>query len=123
MPRRDRRQPGPIRANGAWAAVLALGLAACAHDAPATAVRDLNWACGAQRCTASFRLANDGTGDESLRVFVRAYAGGSVAGRQIVGEHREQLRLRAGQSRRFDVSFELRRPASRLRVVVEPAAN
>jgi hypothetical protein len=84
-------------------------------------VSGLNWACGAQRCTASFRVAAEGSDDEALLVLVRAYAGDSVASREIVGEFRQRLVLPAGKSKAFDVSIETRRAATRLRVILEPA--
>jgi hypothetical protein len=81
----------------------------------------LSWACGAERCTASFRVAAEGSDDEALLVLVRAYAGDSVASREIVGEYRQQLVLRAGKSKALAVSLETRRPATRLRVILERA--
>jgi hypothetical protein len=124
MPRQGGNQPGLARARGVIGASLWLvALASCAPGAPATSVQDLNWACGPQRCTATFKLSNDGPDDEALRVFVRAYAGESVARREIVGEHREQVRLHPGQSRRFDVRLDVQQPANRLRVVIERAAD
>jgi hypothetical protein len=50
---------------------------------------------------------------------VRAYAGASVADREIVGEHRERLTLRRGASRRLTVAVPTTRPADRVRVIVE----
>jgi hypothetical protein len=82
-------------------------------------VSDLNWACGAARCTASFRVAAEGSDDEALLVLVRAYAGDTVASREIVGEQRQRLVLRAGTSKAFAVTLETRRPATRLRVILE----
>jgi hypothetical protein len=54
-----------------------------------------------------------------MLVLVRAYEGDSVATREIVGEHRERVVLRAGQPRRLSVSVDTRRPANRVRVIVE----
>lgn len=97
-----------------------LALAACVDREPQVSVTDLNWACGARRCTATFRLAAGDTADEDLLVLVRAYAGG-VADREIVGEHKERLSLRSGQSRRLSVAIETQRPAERVRVVTQRA--
>lgn len=94
-------------------------VAACVDTGPPdVGVEELNWACGESRCSATFRLA---AGDDSgaMLVLVRAYEGDSVATREIVGEHRERVVLRAGQPRRFTVSVDTRRPANRVRVVVE----
>lgn len=116
-----RRQSAPRLAGGPLVMAAVLLLAACGHGGePRVAVTDLNWACGTERCTASFRLAAQ-SDDESLLVLVRAYAGERVAEREIVGEHREHLTLGSGQSRRLSVSVETRRPASRVRVVVQRA--
>jgi hypothetical protein len=52
-------------------------------------------------------------------VLVRAYAGDSVASREVVGEHKERLVLGAGQSRRISVTVETRPTANRLRVIVQ----
>lgn len=82
---------------------------------------DLSWACGERRCTASFRIEAPKDDDRKLLVLVRAYTGESVADRKVVGEHRETAAFAAGQSRRFSVAFETRSPASRLRVILEPA--
>jgi hypothetical protein len=84
-------------------------------------VTDLSWACGERRCTASFRVEAPDDGDRRLLVLVRAYSGESVADRKSVGEHRETATLAAGQSRRFNVAFETRAPATRLRVILERA--
>ncbi len=91
----------------------------CGHSGPPdVTVDELSWACGAQRCSATFRLeAADDTGPVLL--LVRAYEGDSVATREIVGEHRERIVLRGGQLRRFSVSVETPRPANRVRVIVE----
>lgn len=113
-PRRPRRPWG-----GPWLAAAALlALVACAERKPQVSVSDLNWACAAGRCTVTFRLAA-GDADEDLLVRVRAYAGESVAGREIVGEHRERLHLRSGQTRRLTVAFETAKPADRVRVIPE----
>lgn len=82
---------------------------------------DLSWACGERRCTASFRIEAPKDDDRKLLVLVRAYTGESVADRKVVGEHRETAAFATGQSRRFSVAFETRSPASRLRVILEPA--
>jgi hypothetical protein len=50
---------------------------------------------------------------------VRAYAGAGVADREIVGEQRERVSLRAGATRRLTVTVPTQRPADRLRVIVE----
>jgi len=81
-------------------------------------VADLDWACGATRCTATFALAA-GDDAETVLVRVRAYAGASVADREIVGEQRERVSLRAGATRRLTVAVPTQRPADRLRVIVE----
>jgi len=126
MADRDPDQPGrrrhaPRLAGRLWFTVAALVLAGCSNGGePRVAVTDLNWACGTERCTASFRLAAQ-SDSESLLVLVRAYAGERVAEREIVGEHREHLTLGAGQSRRLSVSVETRKPAHRVRVVVQRA--
>lgn len=59
--------------------------------------------------------------DEDLLVLVRAYAGASVANREIVGEHKERLTLRSGQVRRFSVAIETGKPADRIRVIPQRA--
>jgi len=84
---------------------------------PGVTVTDLNWACGAQRCTASFALSADDA--QAVLVRVRAYAGQGIADREIVGEHRERVRLPRGGSRRLTVGVPTSRPADRVRVVVE----
>jgi hypothetical protein len=114
---------GARRRAAAGPALLAvlLGLAACGSREPEASVSELNWACGASRCTASFRVQSDGSGDQSLLVMVRAYAGGSVAERHIVGEHKTHLRLPSGQSKRLTVSVDTREAANRLRVMLEQA--
>ena len=108
----------PRRTRRHWwlAAALLAALAACGASEPQVSVTELNWACGAGRCTATFRLTG-GDADEDLLVIVRAYAGESVASREIVGEHRERLRLGSGQTRRLSVAFETERPADRVRVI------
>ncbi len=106
---------------GIGAIVLALFLVSCARPEPQATVRDLNWACGASRCTATFRIASDSSGDETLLVLVRAYSGDSVASRHIVGEHKERVVLPAGQSKRMSAALETQRPATRLRVILERA--
>jgi len=113
---RRARRPG-------WLVVLvaAASVASCGRGEPLSRVDDLNWACGARGCSAKFRVANDSPDDESLVVLVRAYAGETVASRRIVGEHRENLALPAAGSKRFTVSVQTTQPASRLRVVLEPA--
>jgi len=85
---------------------------------PRVDVTDLNWACGATRCTASFALSTEDAA-QSVVVRVRAYAGESVADREIVGEHRERLTLSGGGSRRLTVAVPTKRPADRVRVLVE----
>jgi hypothetical protein len=116
MPPRDLRQP-----RRAPALVLALLATSCAEQGTQATVSDLNWACGSRRCTASFRVNAEKSGDDRLLVLVRAYAGESVASRQIVGEHKERVALPAGQSKRFTVALETRQPATRLRVILERA--
>lgn len=126
MPDRDPDQPGRRRqrhnlAGGAPLLVAALlSVAGCdlGRGDPRVAVNDLNWACGEARCTATFRLTADKR-DERLLVLVRAYAGDSVASREVVGEHKERLVLGAGQSRRISVTVETRPTANRLRVIVQ----
>jgi hypothetical protein len=100
---------------------LLLLVAGCGERPPQATVEDLNWACGSQRCTATFRLKSGGSGDESLLVLVRAYAGDSVSSRQIVGVHKERAVVPSGQSRRFSVAVDTQQPATRLRVILEPA--
>jgi len=121
MPERLRNQPRRVRARIVAALVVAVLAASCGQREPRADVSDLNWACGAQRCTASFRVAAEGSDDEELLVLVRAYAGDSVASREIVGEYRRRLVLSSGQSKAFDVSLETRRAATRLRVILERA--
>jgi hypothetical protein len=102
------------------AAAIVLAVAGCERGGgePSVAVEDLNWACGQARCTAAFRLKAEKR-DERLLVLVRAYAGDSVANREIVGEHKERLALGSGQSRRMSVTVETRRTADRVRVIVQ----
>lgn len=116
MPPRDLRQP-----RRALALVLGLLATSCAERGTQATVSDLNWACGSRRCTASFRVSAAQSDDERLLVLARAYAGDSVASRQVVGEHKERVVLPAGQSKRFSVAFETRQPATRLRVILERA--
>jgi hypothetical protein len=112
---------GSPRVFGAAALGLLLLAAGCGQRPPQAAVEDLNWACGSQRCTATFRVKSGGSGDETLLVLVRAYAGDSVASRQIVGEHKERAVVPSGQSKRFSVAVDTQRPATRLRVILERA--
>ncbi len=114
MPRSARDQLGCLGLL-AWAALAV----ACSRRDPDATVSDLNWVCGSARCTASFRVSADPSSDQPLLVLVRAYAGDSVAAREIVGEHKERAVLPAGQSKRFSVTVETRRPATRLRVILE----
>lgn len=116
MPLSSLRQP-----RLAAALVLAACAASCGTSAPPATVTDLSWACGAKRCTASFRVEATEDDDRQLLVLVRAYTGDTVAERKVVGEHKETAAVAAGQSRRFSVAFETRSPASRLRVILEPA--
>ncbi len=58
-----------------------------------------------------------------LLVRVRAYAGTSVADREIVGGERERVSLRADATRRLTVTVPTQRPADRVRVIVEPARD
>jgi hypothetical protein len=101
--------------------VVAALAVSCGQREPRATVSGLNWACGAHRCTASFRVAAEGSDDETLMVLARAYAGDSVANREIVGEYRQRLVLPAGKSKAVDVSLETSRPATRLRVILERA--
>lgn len=115
-------ESGPHRTRpprgGPWLVVWALlALMGCAEREPQVSVTDLNWACGADRCTVTFRLTAGDGADEDLLVRVRAYAGEGVADREIVGEHRERVRLRSGQTRRLSVAFETAQPADRVRVI------
>jgi hypothetical protein len=116
MPLRPLRQP-----RFAATLVLAACATSCGTSAPPATVTDLSWACGERRCTASFRVESPKDDDRRLLVLVRAYAGDTVADRKVVGEHKETASLAAGHSRRFSVAFETRSPASRLRVILEPA--
>jgi hypothetical protein len=121
MADRNPVQPGRRRLPWGLALALALTVPGCgSRDDPQVAVSELSWACGAARCTASFRLtaARDAGAVVAL---VRAYDGDSVQQRAIVGEHRELLALAAGQSRRVTVALDTERPANRVRVIVEPA--
>jgi hypothetical protein len=61
------------------------------------------------------------SGDAALLLVVRAYAGDSVASRQIVGEHKERVVVPSGQSKRFSVAVDTQQPATRLRVILERA--
>ena len=119
MPERVSTQPRRVRPRVVAVLAVAALAVSCGQHEPRAAVSDLNWACGAERCTASFRVAAEGSDDEALLVLVRAYAGDSVASREIVGEHRQRLALRAGTSKAVAVSLETRRPATRLRVILE----
>ena len=119
MPERVSNQPRRVRPRAVAALAVAALAVSCGQREPRAAVSDLNWACGAVRCTASFRVAVEGSDDEALLVLVRAYAGDSVASREIVGEQRQRLVLRAGTSKAFAVTLETRRPATRLRVILE----
>jgi len=119
MPERVINQPRRVWSRAVAALAIAALAVSCGQHEPRAAVSDLNWACGAERCTASFRVAAEGADDEALLVLVRAYAGDSVASREIVGEHRQRLVLRAGKSKAFAVSLETRQPATRLRVILE----
>ena len=119
MPERVSNQPRRVRPRAIAALAVAALAVSCAQREPRAAVSDLNWACGAARCTASFRVAAEGADDEAVLVLVRAYAGDSVASREIVGEQRQRLVLRAGKSKAFAVSLETRRPATRLRVILQ----
>lgn len=121
MPERLRNQPRRVRSRAVAALVVAALAVSCGQREPRATVSGLNWACGSQRCTASFRVAAEDSDDETLLVLVRAYAGDSVANREIVGEYRQRLALPAGKSKAFDVSLETRRPATRLRVILERA--
>src|SRR5690606_9412928 len=104
--------------RGGWFVVAGiLALAACSAPEPQVTVSDLNWACGAGRCTVTFRLTAGESADEDLLVLVRAYAGDSVANREIVGEQKERLTLRSGQARRLSVAVETERAADRVRVI------
>lgn len=117
MRRRDPDQPRLPGLLGWLMAAALLVLCACVESEPQVSVSELNWACGAGRCTATFRLTAGDSADEALLVLVRAYAGESVANREIVGEHRERLTLRSGQTRRFSVVIETGKPADRIRVI------
>lgn len=123
MSERDPDQPRRRRllAGFACAGFAVLSLASCAEREPQASITDLNWACGTARCTATFRVTAGKSEDENLLVLVRAYAGEKVASREIVGEHKERLGLRAGQSRRLSVAVETRRPADRVRIIVRHA--
>lgn len=115
---RSDARPGR-RATAGLLAACGLAVAACGGvGKPGVAVEELNWACAAARCTVTFRLNPAGDVDSRL-LMVRAYAGDSVASREIVGEHRERVTLRSGQSRRLTVTVETERPANRVRVIVE----
>jgi hypothetical protein len=121
MRRCDPDQPR-LRCTFGWCAATILAtLGACSESEPQVTVSDLNWACGADRCTATFRLTAGDSTDEDLLVLVRAYAGASVANREIVGEHKERLTLRSGQARRFSVAIETGKPADRIRVIPQRA--
>ena len=122
MPERVRNQLWRVRSRAVAAIAVAVLAASCAQREPRATVSGLNWACGAQRCTASFRVAAEESDDETLLVLVRAYAGDSVATRAIVGEYRQRLVLPAGKSKAFAVSLETLRPATRLRVILERAS-
>jgi len=123
--RPEQHRPGPARWRGLPLRAAGIGLACAAAVAacgrtgpPDVGVEELSWACGESRCSATFRLTA-GEDSGAVLMLVRAYEGDSVASREIVGEHREQVVLRAGQPRRFTVSVDTRRPANRVRVIVE----
>ena len=106
------------RAAGLIGALLLVTAGCSPRSEPKATVADLDWACGATRCTATFALAA-GDDAETVLVRVRAYAGAGVADREIVGEQRERVSLRAGSTRRLTVTVPTQRPADRLRVIVE----
>ena len=113
--------PAPGQSLRRWLAFagVALFTAACSPAKPKTTVSGLNWACGASRCSASFRLENHGGDAEALAVRVRAYAGDSVQSRRLVGEHTERLALSARLTRRLTVGIETSARASNVRVLLE----
>jgi hypothetical protein len=112
--------PGPAQLSWrAIAAGLLMLVSACAPSPPRTVVRDLSWACGERRCSATFRLENGGSGTESLAVRVRAYAGQNVQQRRIVGEHTERLRISSRSPRSLTVGIDTTERAERVRVLLE----
>jgi hypothetical protein len=119
MPHRTLSRRVRRRAWTGTLGVLLLAAAGCGRGGePRVDVTDLDWACGAARCTAAFSLAAQDDA-QAVVVRVRAYAGASVADREIVGEHRERLSLPRGASRRLTVAVPTTRPADRVRVIVE----
>jgi hypothetical protein len=113
--------PAPGQSSRRWLAIAAVAVfaAACAPAKPRTTVSGLNWACGATRCSASFRLENPGAGSEALAVRVRAYAGEGVQDRRIVGEHTERLALSSRLTRRLTVGIDTTARANSVRVLLE----
>ena len=111
-------EPAPLSRRAIAAGLLIL-MSGCAPSTPSTVVRDLSWACGERRCSATFRLENDGSGTESLAVRVRAYAGQGVQQRRIVGEHTERLRINSTSPRSLTVGVDTSERAERIRVLLE----
>ena len=113
--------PAPGQSLRRWLVIagVAAFAAACTPAKPKTTVSGLNWACGASRCSASFKLENPGGDAEALAVRVRAYAGDSVQNRRIVGEHSERLALSARLTRRLTVGIDTTARASSVRVLLE----
>lgn len=114
-------RPGRPQVSRVASLGLLLLVAGCGRQPPEATTEDLNWACGSQRCTATFRVKAGDSSDESLLVLVRAYAGDSMSDRRIVGEHKQRVVVPSGQSKRFSVTVDTGQPATRLRVILEAA--
>ena len=58
---------------------------------------------------------------KSLAIRVRAYAGGSVEERRLVGEHTERLRVKSRGAKRYTVTVETSERAAQVRVLLARA--
>ena len=98
--------------------IAAWPLVACDFLEPSTVVQDLDWVCGTDRCSARFRLANDGMRDERVKVYVRAYDSTSVTRREIIAQNELHASIESGESKAFSVSVDTPEPAAHLRVII-----